>query len=207
MRRRHLSGHARVVGLALLAALLAGCTARPKEPAPASPAPPPAPVAETEPAPEPPPPPPPPEPDPQRLLGWTPAAVTALFGKPDLVRWEGPVQIYLYPDPAAGCALTMIFREQDGAFHLESLIAHDPAAPDHQPLASKPCLARLLPQRLWPRLAPEGDGKEAAPDPQEAAQGAMNTEPAPGETVAQEAPRHTAAQEDGMEEETASPPP
>ncbi len=154
MRGRRRSGLG--AGSAMLAVLLAGCAGGPEALPPISSSPPPpAPVANRQPAPKPRPPSPPPKPDPERLLGWTPAAVTALFGKPDLVRWEGPAQIYLYPDPAAGCVVTMLFREQEGAFRLESLTAHDPSAPDHAAVASKACLARLLPQRLWPRLAPE----------------------------------------------------
>ncbi len=204
MKRWRLSGPGRAAGLALLAPLVAGCAAMPTGPAPAPSAPPSAPVMETRPAPEPPPPPPPPEPDPQRLLGWTPAAVTALFGKPDLVRWEGQVQIYLYPDPAVGCALTMIFREQDGAFHLESLTAHDPADPDHPSVASKTCLARLLPQSLWPRLAPETDKKAAVPA--DDAQAAMNAGPAHGDAAAREAPRRAAGPENETEAKTTSSP-
>lgn len=154
------------VGVILLTMLLAGCGGTAGGPSPMpSPAPAPAPAAEPQPVPKPvPPPPPPPPPDPDRLLGWTPAAVTALFGKPDLVRWEGPVQLYLYPDPAAGCALTMIFREGRDGFHLESLTAHDPTAPDHGSIPSRSCLARMLPQGLWARLAPEPDEKRLVPE-------------------------------------------
>ncbi len=148
----------------ILVALLAGCVGVPKTaPSVSSPPAAAAPLTKAQPAPNPPPPPPPPAPEPERLLGWTPAAVTALFGKPNLVRWEGPSQIYLYPDPAAGCALTMVFREKDGTFQLESLTAHDPSSPDHVPLASKTCLARLLPQKLWPRLAPKAAREAAMP--------------------------------------------
>ncbi len=153
-------------GALVLALALAGCAHEAPAPEPAPP------VPEVEPAPAPPP--PPPEPDPDRLLGWRPGEVVALLGRPALVRWEGPAQIFLFEAADRSCALLATFREGDGdGLHLVGLAAHDPAHPAHEPVATRACLKTLLPRALWARLAPpvagapqtgEGAGAPAAAD-------------------------------------------
>ncbi|GIX16910.1 MAG: hypothetical protein KatS3mg119_1096 [Rhodothalassiaceae bacterium] len=149
-------------GALVLALALAGCAHEAPAPEPAPP------VPEVEAAPAPPP--PPPEPDPDRLLGWRPGEVVALLGRPALVRWEGPAQIFLFEAADRSCALLATFREGEGAgLHLVGLAAHDPAHPAHEPVATRACLKTLLPRALWPRLAspvagaPESGEEAGAP--------------------------------------------
>ena len=48
-------------------------------------------------------------PDPAKLKGLEPAAMQALLGVPDLLRWESHAQVYQYR--AAKCVLNIIFYE------------------------------------------------------------------------------------------------
>lgn len=86
-------------------------------------------------------------PDPAKLKGFEPAAMQALLGVPDLLRWERHAQVYQYR--GAKCVLDIIFYESPsgGPFQAAHLSARGPGGQDTEVEA---CLADLLPAESWP---------------------------------------------------------
>lgn len=86
-------------------------------------------------------------PDPAKLKGFEPAAMQALLGVPDLLRWESHAQVYQYR--GAKCVLDIIFYESPsgGPFKAAHLSARGPGGQDTE---VKACLVDLLPAESWP---------------------------------------------------------
>ncbi len=86
-------------------------------------------------------------PDPAKLKGFEPAAMQALLGVPDLLRWESHAQVYQYR--GAKCVLDIIFYESPngGPFQAVHLSARGPGGQDTE---VKTCLVDLLPAESWP---------------------------------------------------------
>lgn len=86
-------------------------------------------------------------PDPAKLKGLAPAAMQALLGVPDLLRWESHAQVYQYV--GAKCVLDIIFYESPsgGPFRAVYLSARGPGGQDTE---IKTCLVDLLPAESWP---------------------------------------------------------
>jgi hypothetical protein len=86
-------------------------------------------------------------PDPAKLKGFDPAAMQALLGVPDLLRWESHAQVYQYRGDK--CVLDIIFYEDPigGPFQAAHLSARGPGG---QETEIKACLVDLLPAESWP---------------------------------------------------------
>ena len=86
-------------------------------------------------------------PDPAKLKGLEPAAMQALLGVPDLLRWESDAQVYQYR--GAKCVLDIIFYESPsgGPFQAAYLSARGASGQDTE---VKACLVDLLPAESWP---------------------------------------------------------
>lgn len=86
-------------------------------------------------------------PDPAKLKGFEPAAMQALLGVPDLLRWENHAQVYQYR--GSECVLDIIFYESPsgGPFQAVHLSARGPGGQDTE---VKACLVDLLPAESWP---------------------------------------------------------
>ena len=86
-------------------------------------------------------------PDPAKLKGFQPAAMQALLGVPDLLRWESHAQVYQYR--GTQCVLDIIFYESPagGPFMAAHLSARGTAG---QTTEIGTCLVDLLPAESWP---------------------------------------------------------
>lgn len=81
--------------------------------------------------------------DPARLIGLGPDALTAMLGRPELIRREQPAEIWQYR--AASCVFDVFLYDQAGSRRVTYLEARDNAARKAPP---RPCLNALLRARL-----------------------------------------------------------
>ncbi|MEJ2014452.1 MAG: hypothetical protein P8X61_02275 [Limibacillus sp.] len=79
-------------------------------------------------------------PDPASLAGQDPGGLTALIGKPTLVRQEASVEIWQYQ--GASCVLDVFFYPDGATRRVLHLEARDRVAADQQPLEG--CLDQVM---------------------------------------------------------------